>query len=472
MSAKSRTKITMPRKTANWRIRFADQRFWSVRDVLLMVAASFEYGGFRICAVLLPDCLDKYTAFLACYKPGNAGDPPLAFPRPRLYGPQQKGPPLLTGMHTRMIMDTGRHALHPRLKPVMRVITVSRWMLFSTVVLLAVVFAVLYIIHPGRVLLIAAAITLPLMSVLFLVLDRLVMKTVIRRIHSTSTLMLSTQPEAMVMQPTGVSLMQGHIVELRKQDTAQDSPPWGLACITTSGQKYLGRKPREVLVYHDAADRESRLALDGGKQIFWGTLTTAEQREQGRRSLNRVLLLVLALLVGIGVLFYVQSTMRMETVRENLRLAEQSAHWPSVPGVVQSSGVEKRKVSRGRSKVTAYAAEVTYQYTVAGDTYTGSIIRFCYAPTRSLQTAREEAAQYPAGGSVTVAYDPAAPALGVLQPGYTDACQADAREIRVGGIAMTGMMILVIAIFAAIMWWQNKCYARTAARLARYGIRF
>lgn len=369
-------------------------------------------------------------------------------------------------------MDTRRDALHPKLRPVMRIIAFSRWMLFGTVALLAVVFAVLYIIHPGRVLLIAAAITLPIMLVLFLVLDRFVMLNVIRRIHSTSALMLSTQPEPMVMQPTGVSMVQGHLVELRKQNASLESPPWGLACINTSGQKYLGRKPRDVQVYHDASGREPRLAVDGGKQIFWGALTTAEQREQGRRSLNRVLLLVLALLVGIGVVFHVQSDMRMDAVQENLRLAEQSAHWPTVSGMVRNSTVEKRRVHRGRSTVTAYAARVIYEYTVAGDIYTGSIIRFCYAPTRSITTAKEEAAQYPAGSSVTVAYDPSAPSLGVLQPGYTESCLADAREIRVGWIAMTAMLVLVVAVFAAVLWWQNKSYARAAARLARYGIRF
>lgn len=375
-------------------------------------------------------------------------------------------------INRRLEAQAKNNELHPSLKPMMRVFTIMRWVFLGTVLGIAGIFLSLYLHKPEPALLFAAGVLSVVTLFLFFVMNRILLATLVPRLERTNRLMQTTRPEPMRMHPTGVNGVQGYLVELRSQNAADDAPPWGIASVATSGRRYLSRKPQDVLVYHDPTDLKRALAVEGDTSVYWGTLTNPDDREASRRNVNRVMYMVLAMLAVLGVVFYLLMDMKMDSVRDDLRLAEQSAEWPSAQGVVTSSSVQERRIPQGRSSVQGYAAEIAYEYTVAGDVYAGGRIHFCYAPTRSFQAAKSLAARYPGGSRIAVAYNPNAPAMSVLEPGFTDACIGAQENAWREMVVIGALIILATVALLGVLWWQRSKRAQTAARLARYGIRF
>lgn len=103
--------------------------------------------------------------------------------------------------------------------------------------------------------------------------------------------------------------------------------------------------------------------------------------------------------------------------------ARDSQAWPAVPGVVQWSKVERKRM---RSSVL-HSLAVRYRYDVGGRTYEGESLAF--APRWFADGAKVEqlARKYPAGANVMVHVDPAAPDNAVLETSEDLAFQADWR---------------------------------------------
>jgi hypothetical protein len=85
--------------------------------------------------------------------------------------------------------------------------------------------------------------------------------------------------------------------------------------------------------------------------------------------------------------------------------------WPTVPGVVLSSGLEEHRSydASDHSTNITYEPGVQYQYNLMGQTLTGTHIAFGSA-SFDYNTASRKIAPYPQGAQVTVHYDPANPA--------------------------------------------------------------
>ena len=114
--------------------------------------------------------------------------------------------------------------------------------------------------------------------------------------------------------------------------------------------------------------------------------------------------------------------------------AHASEHWPRTLGSIVTSGVSVDRDLDGRT----YAADILYRYVVDGHEYTCDRVRFgtflSFAWRRSADALTK---RFPVGASVTVAYDPAKPSRGVLEPGL-------------GGQAY--LNVLVFALFVAGVW--------------------
>ncbi|TVM15637.1 hypothetical protein DPQ33_14650 [Oceanidesulfovibrio indonesiensis] len=362
--------------------------------------------------------------------------------------------------------------IHPKLRPMMRVFTVMRWVFLGTVLGIAGMFLLLYLRKPDPTLLIMAGVVSVVTLALFLVMDRVLLATLKPRLERTNRLMLSIRPEPMRMHPTGVSGVQGYLVELKSRNAPDDAPPWGIASIATSGRRYLSRKPQDVLIYHDPADSKRSLAVEGDTNVYWGALTTPADREASWRQVNSVMLLAAAVLLVLGVGFFMLMDTRLNNARENVRLAEESAHWPSVRGVVTESSVQETRIRQGRNSVRGYKADVAYGYVVDGKNLTGSRIHFCYAPSRSVDHAETMAARYAPGAGIPVAYNPEAPAMSVLEAGFADACLAAQEDVWQEMLLIGALIVLTIGALLLVYLWQQKKRVQAARRLARYGIRF
>jgi len=94
--------------------------------------------------------------------------------------------------------------------------------------------------------------------------------------------------------------------------------------------------------------------------------------------------------------------------------AHASEHWPRTLGSIVSSGVSVEHDGAGRM----YAAGIRYRYVVDGHEYTCDRVRFggswAFARRRPADTLTK---RFPVGAPVTVAYDPAKPSRGALEPG-------------------------------------------------------
>lgn len=107
---------------------------------------------------------------------------------------------------------------------------------------------------------------------------------------------------------------------------------------------------------------------------------------------------------------------------KTLRFGYSSTRWPTAEAkVISSNVVQKRATSHSdrnsRHPNFTYQAEVEYQFSAAGSTYTSNNIEFGQRGSRDPSYARATVDLYPVGSSTTVSYAPDQPAQSVLRPG-------------------------------------------------------
>jgi hypothetical protein len=124
--------------------------------------------------------------------------------------------------------------------------------------------------------------------------------------------------------------------------------------------------------------------------------------------LGAVCATVLPVVVLAGLVFFLY---RQHQRSQAVRAAARS--WQQTTGTVVSSTVQVRRTGRSRSEIPV----VVYQYVVHGQTYHGQTVRAGerFFSARLAGQARETAARYPSGASVTVYYDPQNPAESALE---------------------------------------------------------
>lgn len=107
-----------------------------------------------------------------------------------------------------------------------------------------------------------------------------------------------------------------------------------------------------------------------------------------------------------------------------LKAAQVSRGWPSVPGVVNDIEASRyHSGSTGSTSTRTYVYQISYQYAVEGQPYTGDRYSLGEGSTASRQydtagAARQAGtAAHPPGSPITVYYDPQVPSSAVLKPG-------------------------------------------------------
>jgi|SRR5262245_276670 len=145
------------------------------------------------------------------------------------------------------------------------------------------------------------------------------------------------------------------------------------------------------------------------------------------------------LFIGIGVaLVYWARRARAE--------ARHSLSWPSVEGVIVSSGIEGKEFqeSDNPGTVVRYRPAVTYSFKVRGMERKGTDIAVGLNNLFwEMSIAEKRAARYPVGAKVRVYYDPSGAAC-VLEPGNRESANT---VVRMGvGFAVLGGAFLVIGL--------------------------
>lgn len=98
----------------------------------------------------------------------------------------------------------------------------------------------------------------------------------------------------------------------------------------------------------------------------------------------------------------------------NLQRAKESTTWPTAQGVVQRSSVEYHRSDNGGG---TYHAEVMYDFTANGTTFSGDRVAFGDYGSSNPSHARRIVNEYPKGRNVTVHYTQENPEVCVLSPG-------------------------------------------------------
>ena len=96
----------------------------------------------------------------------------------------------------------------------------------------------------------------------------------------------------------------------------------------------------------------------------------------------------------------------------NQHRAQLSRTWPTVPGKVQSSEIERRVTGL---PAISWKLKLSYGYQVSGMGYQGDAVQFGPKFVSSKEMIFEQAKRYAAGAAVTVHYDPDDPATSVLE---------------------------------------------------------
>ena len=116
----------------------------------------------------------------------------------------------------------------------------------------------------------------------------------------------------------------------------------------------------------------------------------------------------------LGLIFCTFSILVAFMFVRDINLAKASASWPTVSGTVKSSRVST-STRKGKTK---YHFDITYEYAVGGQSYSGSRVRFGGAGTTK-SSAEELVKSYPGGSTVTVHYFPDNPSECTLETGAT-----------------------------------------------------
>lgn len=94
-----------------------------------------------------------------------------------------------------------------------------------------------------------------------------------------------------------------------------------------------------------------------------------------------------------------------------------SLNWPSAPGKIVSNEIIARSefAEPGERAIVRFTPTVIYEYAVGGSPLTGSTIRVAKPTVLSRESAQSILNPYYPGASVSVFYDPQAPATSVLE---------------------------------------------------------
>ncbi len=117
------------------------------------------------------------------------------------------------------------------------------------------------------------------------------------------------------------------------------------------------------------------------------------------RLLSLLFVFVGLIVVGIGIWIFVKSI--------------RAEYWPVTDGIVRSAEMKSHSSRHGRA---SYSAEVTYDYQVAGKSYTGDKVAIGQMSASS-EYARGILKRYPVGKRVSVHYSTGDPSDAVLEPG-------------------------------------------------------
>ncbi len=146
-----------------------------------------------------------------------------------------------------------------------------------------------------------------------------------------------------------------------------------------------------------------------------------------------------SMLLGAAICTLVIGGLAVVIGRGKIEQTDESATWPTVPGRITSSGVEKYRASRG----TQWRPRIRYEYQVGTTRYVSNRITISQTSSLLQSGATKTASRYPANAHVKVHYNPRNPSIAVLQRHIQPRTK---RQVLFG----VGMLPLSLALFVTV----------------------
>lgn len=174
------------------------------------------------------------------------------------------------------------------------------------------------------------------------------------------------------------------------------------------------------------------------------------KENNGARRLKRLIIGLMLIVIGGGLVSW--------SSRSTSRVSATSA-WPTAQGTVLSSdvAVDTTRLSGGRFS-EEYRADIRYRFLVDGETYESNVFVLGLPKSFADRAEAEKIVEaHPAGGAVTVHYEPGNPARSALERGGTIPQAFGLMTLTAGILLLIG---LLLAISGALGWARSELVGR------------
>lgn len=159
----------------------------------------------------------------------------------------------------------------------------------------------------------------------------------------------------------------------------------------------------------------------------------------------------LIMVIGALVLFAGAALCAFLSHRRQSRIAA-SAAWPKVSGTVLSNDVKTINAGMGGGEVSlTYSVSLRYRYEVAGSAYESSRIGWgTKSADRAPDIPQAFVRDFPAGHAIDVVYDPANPAMAMIDPAGTrfGLVHVNLARVMAWTFGFCGLLAVVFSVLA------------------------
>lgn len=264
-------------------------------------------------------------------------------------------------------------------------------------------------------------------------------------LRQASLILGTSVGEKRKMVYSGIKSSEGIVVELFPPNDSA-SPGQGEAVKLILPWRGIPQAGQSTVDVRRSPGSENKLVVIRSEHRFLCGYPLSE--EEANRAAWRRKRIILGF-VAIGILFLLSifsyQLWRTANFHQTYLQAGLSRQWPVSEGKLSYAFTREAEATEGKNKSKTYEVALRYDYTVEGRVYTGERLFFGYRGTGNRADAEAIVQRHKKTAPLRVYYNPANPALSVLEPGH----QEDLRG------QLWGMRILmafsVLAILAAVM---------------------
>jgi hypothetical protein len=155
--------------------------------------------------------------------------------------------------------------------------------------------------------------------------------------------------------------------------------------------------------------------------------------------------------LGLAIFFAVMAVISAVLGYRGRAEERDSPNWPTVPGVISSCSLRevRSKPRRLPYEIVKYTVDVTYDYSVDGESYNGDKLVLSDNLWEE-SAAQSRLATYAVGTTHSVYFNPSNPARAILEPGNTSEGSASVNSVM--GIFLP-LGLIPIVLLLSLMYW-------------------